>query len=663
MKRLWIYQALVLLLSVAFSSGIRAGDAPAWMHALVNVPLPAHDEKTDAVLLYSEDILNVQGNGKIKSISRRAYKILRPGGHEYGMVHAIFDAETRITGIRGWCIPAQGKDYEVKDKEVTETALMDVPNGELATDVRMKLLQIPAAVPGNIVGFEIEHEDRPYVLEDDWDFQGPVPVREARYVLQLPSGWEYKAAWMNHKPIEPSPSGANSWQWVVNDVEPVKHEDAMPPWRGVAARMVVTLLPAGGSAQNKGFETWKEEGIWEAGLEKGRRDSSSDIKQKVTQLTASAVTPVEKIQVLAQFLQHEIRYVAIELGIGGWQPHLAPEIYAHKYGDCKDKVTLMSSMLAEIGVESYFVSINTKRGAVTSQTPPSMGLFNHQIMAIRLTEGTKEAGLVATLTHAKLGKLLFFDPTDELTPFGQLNGALQGNYGLLVGPEGGELVELPKAPPVMNGVRRSAKLKLSANGTLTGDVQEIRMGDRAWTQRWAMRTVTKDTEKIKPIESVLARSLGTFQITKASVGNQLQTEAPFVYDYSVVAQDYAKPAGNLLLLRPRFIGNKSSDLLETKEPRKYPVEFDGPSRDTDTFEITLPAGYEVDDLPPPVDVDYGFASYHSKTEAAGNTVKYSRTFEVKELSVPLSRVDDLKKLYRIIASDERNTAVLKPATR
>jgi hypothetical protein len=64
-----------------------------------------------------------------------------------------------------------------------------------------------------------------------------------------------------------------------------------------------------------------------------------------------------------------------------------------------------------------------------------------------------------------------------------------------------------------------------------------------------------------------------------------------------------------------------------------------------------------------VDADYGFASYHSKTEVNGNTLKYTRTFEVKELSVPLGKVEDLKKLYRIIAGDERNTAVLKPVAR
>ena len=638
-----------------------AGDAPGWMHALVNAPLPAHDERTDAVLLYAEDILNVQGSGKIKSISRRAYKILRPDGREYGVIHASYDGETKITGIRGWCIPSQGKDYEVKDKEVVETGLLGVENGELLTDLRTKHLRIPAADPGNIVGYEIEHEDRPYVLEDAWSFQESIPVREAHYTLQLPAGWEYKTSWINYKPLSPSPAGSNSWQWVATDIEPIKHETDMPPWRGVAARMVVTLIPAGGSATNKGFLDWKEEGIWEAGLERGRRDPSPEIKQKAVQLTASATTAVQKMRALAQFVQKDIRYVAIELGIGGWQPHPAAEIFTHKYGDCKDKVTLMSALLGEAGIESYYVSINTRRGAVTPQTPPSMGLFNHEIMAIHLPDGVKDDSLQATMKHAKLGKILFFDPTDEFTPLGSLRGDLQGNYGLLVTPDGGELVQLPQLPATMNGVERTAKLTLAANGTLQGDVVEIRRGDFGTSQRAQLKSVTKSADQIKPIESLVSHSLTTYQLTKATLVNLNQTEQPFGYQYSFVADKYAKTAGNLLLVRPRVLGNRSSDVLETKEPRRYPVEFSGPEKDTDTFEITMPLGYEVDDLPPPVNADYSFASYHSKTEVNGNTLKYTRTLEVKELSVPLSKIEDLKKFYRVIAGDERNNAVLKPS--
>ena len=636
-----------------------AADAPGWMHALVSVPLPATDEKTEAVLLYSENVLNVQSNGKIKSMERRAYKILRPGGKGYGTVRADFDAETRITSIHGWCIPAQGKDYEVKEKDAMETALFGVMNGELVNDLRTKLLQIPASEPGNIVGYEIEHEDRPYVLQDLWMIQETIPIREARYTLQLAPGWEYKAVWLNHEEVKPASVGNNQWQWVVSDMKAIRPENSMPSWKGVAGQMVVSLFPPGGGA-NKGFADWNEMGRWENGLATGRREASQEIKQRVAQLTSSAPTQVEKMRALAQFVQRDIRYVAIQLGIGGWQPHPAPEIFVHRYGDCKDKATLMSTMLKEIGVESYYFSVNTTRGAVTPATP-AIRWFNHEILAVRLPEGITDKSLVAVVEHPKLGRLLVFDPTDEYTPFGQLRGELQANYGLLVTPDGGELTMLPQLPASMSGVQRTAKLTLSSRGTLSGDFTETRLGDSGLWQRMTLKSVTKEADKIKPIETMVSHSLSTFQITKATVLNLNLTDQPFGYQYSLVAENYAKTAGNLLLVRPRVLGSKSSDLLETKEPRKYPVEFDGPSRDTDTFEIAIPAGFEVDDLPPPINADYSFASYHSKTEVNGNTLKYTRTFEVKELSVPLSKVDDLKKLYRIIAGDERNTAVLKPA--
>lgn len=655
---------LALLVGVCLAAPrASAGDAPPWMRALVNAPLPEHDDKTDAVLLYAEDVLNVQANGKIKSVERRAYKILRPDGKGYGTLHATFDAETKITNIHGWCIPAQGKAYEVKDKDSIETALFGVANGELVTDIRTKLLQIPAADPGNIVGFEIEHEDRPYVLQDEWVFQESIPVREAHYSLQLPAGWSYKASWLNHAEVAPAPAGSNQWQWVVSDVKAIRHEKLMPSWRAVAAQMIVSLFPADTGTRNKGFQNWREAGSWEFGLMHGRRQATPEIQQKVAALTVSASTPLAKMRALARFVQRDIRYVAIELGIGGWQPHPAADVFAHRYGDCKDKATLLGSMLQVIGVESFNVAINPRRGSITPQTPAHMGGFGHVILAIKLPDGVEDPSLVAVVNHPNLGRILFFDPTDDLAPLGFLRGDLQANYGLLLTPDGGEMLELPRLPSALNGTQRTAKFTLDAGGALTGEIHEVHRGDPASSEREALRDVTKDTDRIKRIETLLAHSLATFHIPKATVGNLELTELPLVFNYSVVAEDYAKRAGNLLLVRPRVVGNESAGFLETKEPRKYPVEFNGPFRDTDVFEITLPPGFELEDLPPPVALDFDFASYHSKAEADGQVLRYARSFELKELSVPLAKIEELKKLYRVIASDERNTAVLKPSVR
>ena len=657
-KTMWKTVQLSWLMVVLLPGMARAGDAPAWMHAAVNAALPPHDEKTDAVALYSEDITIVVSDSKIKTIERRAYKILRPGGREYGIAATYTDSNRKVTGMRAWCIPAQGKDYEVKDKEAMEGS-MGVEDGELISDLKEKFLRIPAADPGNVVGYEIETEERPYILQDSWGFQGRAPVREARYVLQLPAGWEYKSTWMNHAEVAPTSIGGNQWQWVVNDVAGIRREDDMPPMRGLAAQMLVALLPPGGS-DRRGFKNWSDVGVWETNLAQGRRDASPELKRKVAELTANSPTTLAKMQALAQFLQHDIRYVAIELGIGGWQPHPANDVFTHRYGDCKDKATLLSAMLKEIGVDSYYLIINATRGAVSPSTPPQPFWFNHVILGIKLPEDMKDASLAAVYSDPNLGRVLIFDPTDEMTPLGQLRGDLQANYGLLVAGDGGTLIRSPALSPAMNGVHRSGKFQLSQNGTLTGNVVEVMYGDSAMRQRYMLRAVAKDTDRTKYVDAVLSHSLGTYQLNKASIGDLNLKERPLQYIYSLTAETYAKSAGDLVLLRPRIIGSKSSDLLEKKEPRKYPVEFEGPRKDADSFEITLPAGYAVDELPPPVNSDYSFASYHSKTEMDGSVLRYTRTFEIKEVSVPVEKLDELKKLYRTIASDERNTAVLKP---
>jgi hypothetical protein len=568
---------------------------------------------------------------------------------------------SKVTSLHGWCIPAQGRDYEVKDKDAVEASPPMVDGGELVSDVKVKVLRIPASDPGNIVAYEYEVEERPLVLEDNWVFQEESPVRESHYSLLLPSGWEYRASWLNSPETKPTQSGSGP-QWTVSDVKGIRSEEDMPPFSGVAGQMIVSFFPPGGPAAN-GFTSWQQMGRWYVNLTSGRRDASPEIKQQVSLLTASATTPLAKMNAIAQFLQQDIRYVAIELGIGGFQPHAAPDVFLHRYGDCKDKVTLMSSMLHEIGIDSYYVLINTRRGSVTPEMPAHSYGFNHAILAIQLPDDVTDRSIVATVHHPRLGTVLFFDPTNELTPFGQIGGYLQANWGLLVTPDGGELVELPEEPAAMNSIERTAKLTLDPSGTLEGEVKEVRVGDRARSQRQALRNVMEEAEKIKPIEMLLADSLSMFDIEKASVINLQQNDRPFGFEYSFSAPHYATSAGDLLLVRPRVLGSKALPLLETPEPRLFPIEFEGPARDTDSFEIALPPGYQVDDLPPPVDADFGFASYHSKSEVNGNVIRYTREFEVKQLSVPVSQAEELKKFYRIVASDERNTAVLKRSGR
>src|SRR5262249_34488087 len=260
------------------------------------------------------------------------------------------------------------------------------------------------------------------------------------------------------------------------------------------------------NAQSSGWTNWRDLGNWYLKLIGNRTDPTPEIRDKVTTLTASATTSLAKIQAVARFAQSDVRYVGIELGIGGYQPHAAAETFAHRYGDCKDKVTLLSSMLQVMGIDSFPVFINTVRGAVSDRTPANL-YFNHAILAIRLPTGTEDARLLASAVHPKLGKLLFFDPTDALTPLGQLSGPLQSNYGLLMLPDASELIRLPQLAADTSGIRRIGNMVLDEKGSLSGEITEERVGDAARYEREEINSMPLDADRIKPVEARVASSL------------------------------------------------------------------------------------------------------------------------------------------------------------
>ena len=648
--------ALLLAALLAPALAARAG-SPDWLQAAARQPLPAYPSDTEAVMLLDEQVTTVSDTGEIKTRYRRAYKILRPEGRKFGTVSVYYDSETRLTYLKGWSLPAAGKEYEVKEKDAVETSPFGVA---LYEDTRYKVLLIPAADPGNVVGYEYEQKRRPFVLQDRWMFQDEIPVRRARFILELPPGWEFEATWLNHARQEPQAAGENRWLWEVEDIPAVEDEPAMPPWRAVAGWLAVSYFPTRPGLQAKSHGSWGDVGQWYARLTAGRRQATPEMKQKVAELTAGQATLLDKMRALAAFAQRDVRYVAIAIGIGGYQPHPAPEVFSNRYGDCKDKATLLGALLAEIGLQSHYVLIHTDRGQVTPDFP-SMLNFNHAILAIRLPADLPAENLYAAVEHPQLGRVLFFDPTDSITPPGQLPSYLQANYGLLVTEDGGELVKLPLLKPAVNRLLRTAQLSLSSTGTLAGQVQEVRWGGPA-TDRRASLLNTPAPERRKVLESFLAGFLPGFNLQTVEVENLEEYDTNLIVRYQFVAQSYAKTAGDLLLLRPRVLGQKGDDLLERQKKdkeRQYPVEFEAATLQSDVFEIELPSGYTVDELPPPVELDTDFVAYKSRIEVKGTVLRYQREYTVKDVRVPTARLEELKKFYRQVAADERSSVVLK----
>jgi len=640
-------------IALSVSPVLWADSAPDWLRAAARDSLPEYPKDTVAIILVDEQMTTVNDKGEIETRHRRAYKFLRPEAREhYSGVPVYFDNETKLAYLKAWTITPNGAVIEMKERDAVE---MTVSSFEVFSDKRSKYLKFPEVNPGSVVGYEFVQQHRPFVFEDSWNFQSRIPTRRAFFTLKLPSGWEFSEYWANYARQKAQSTGTNQYQWELQDIPAVEIESEMPPWSAVAGRLGVKYFSRDPALRARTTGSWNDLGIWYGVITASSRAETPAIKQKVVELTVGAATPLDKIKAVATYVQRQIRYVAIEIGIGGFQPHPAADVFANQYGDCKDKATLLSTMLSEIGIESYYVLIHTQRGIVVPGFPSIQ--FNHAILAIRLPDSVPDTTLFAITKDPKLGRLLFFDPTNKYVPLGYLPSYLQENYGLVVTHDGGKLALLPLLPAPVNRLLRTAKLNLSEAGNLDGEVQEIRWGAPAITSR-AQFMESPPGKRSKVIESFLGNFLNNFTLTSVSAESLEQYDQTLTLDYKFVVEGYAKTTGNLMILRPRVVGAKGSNLLAGKT-RKYPIEFGEATRQDDVFDITLPADYVVDEMPRPVQVDCAYGSYKSEIKVANNTLHYKRTYEIKEIIVPTEKLDEVRNFFKEIAADERSTAVLR----
>lgn len=650
---------LAAALACCFAPRAKAGDsaAPDWLRAAAQEKLPTYDKDTVAVILLDETQTSVQPNGEIDTRHRQAIRLLRPESRRnYSSLEVPFDKDTKISYMKAWTIQANGHELAVGDKDIIEHGLFD----DLAyTDVKVDTLEFPEANPGNVVGFEFVQRNRPYVFEDDWEFQSEVPVKTARLILAIPSGWEFTTNWFNYPEQKPATSGSNTYIWEVNDLPAMQIETDMPAWRSLAGWMGLKYFPQDPAMRSKTNGSWKDMGLWYNGLTQSSRVASPQIQQKVAELTSGISDPLGKMRAITEYMQRSIRYYAVEIGIGGYQPHPAAEVFAHQFGDCKDKATLLSSMLHEIGIDSYYVIVDTHRGVV-HPAYPSMD-FNHAILAIHLPDSVSDTGLYSVVNDPKLGRLLIFDPTNEHVPLGYIPWYLQQSYGLLVAPDGGELISLPLLPPATNRLLRVAKFDLTADGDLSGEVQQIEWGGPAAAQREEFLG-QPPSKRADVFEHFLGGFLNNFLFLGGSLGNLDKDDATLSLNYKFSVQGYANPSGDLLILRPDIVGNEDIGLLTLftqHKARKYPIQFKEAMRQDDVFDITLPHGYALDGLPQPVEASCDYATYQSEIKVADGVLHYKRSFEIKDVMVPVDKLPEIRDFLQDVAADQQSAAVLK----
>jgi len=220
--------------------------------------------------------------------------------------------------------------------------------------------------------------------------------------------------------------------------------------------------PAGEKYQRRSFSSWSDVSKWLYKLLDPQAVSSEPLAAKARDLLSNNHKEFDRIAAIGRYVQGLSN---VDTG-GAHRPHPASQVFADGYGDCKDKANLLRTMLRSVGVEAWLAAINTGELGYVFEDRPSLGQFDHVIVAIRVSDRVKAESVAKYRTF---GRLLFFDPTDKHTPFGRLPARDFGIQALIVAGENGKLVRMP-SPQVAHPADRRRDLIPSADGNTTAHV-------------------------------------------------------------------------------------------------------------------------------------------------------------------------------------------------
>ena len=244
------------------------------------------------------------------------------------------------------------------------------------------------------------------------------------------------------------------YSFKAAEIAPLLPEPTMPPLGEVLGHVHVST-----------YKTWDQVASWYAGLAKDQLKPDDEVRRRVAALTKGLTDPADKVRAIYDYVVQRTRYVALEFGIYGYKPRPCALTFARGFGDCKDKATLIVTMLKEAGIPASIVLVRTGMRGEFETEPASLAPFDHAIAYVPSMN-------------------LFLDGTAEYTGSTELPPLDRGALVLVVDETGkGKLTHLPD--PDADATRRMRKIDavLGTDGTAQLDVRTDTSGALAAEER------------------------------------------------------------------------------------------------------------------------------------------------------------------------------------
>ncbi len=532
-----------------------------------------------------------------------------------------------------------GKLYDANGTLLRKFKLSDIVTMEyslsLSTGAKYYLFECISPVYPYTVQYEYEVVWKKGFLIFPSFFPQPtynMSVEKADYTLTLPQGVKFRQKFSNltEKPDITSKNNTMIYKWMVTGLPAVVSEPFSPNIKNLVPWMYLSPESFLYDTVSGEIKDWESYSSWIYGLLKGRDDLPQECKDKILYLTKDAKNDVDKVKILYEHLGRTTRYVSIQLGIGGYQPMLASEVYNVGFGDCKALTFYLKSMLDVVNIPSDYVMIRSdseNKGLLTDYA--NFHEINHVILRVPLNPDT-----------------IWLECTNPKIPFGYIHEGIAGHAAVAAKEEGGKISFLPDYPDSLNLDKNSTVITLMSDGSAEAEVKhEFHM---SVYEDYMNLTLLKESELI----DILRRGI---RLPNANVKTfnieEHKTRFPnLTVDYAWSTGSYGTKTGNRLFI-PVNPFRFSYDWFK-KNNRKHDLNLVYGFKNTDQVVLSVPSDFEVESIPSPERYDTPYGRFESSVVYQDSKIYVTQIFKlsrgvhsVDEYEILRSFIERVNKAY------------------
>ena len=598
-------------------------------------------ENANAVVRLNQIDIAIASQRSMNITTKRVVTVLNEKG--LSTIDAIesYDKRTNIRNIEATVYDILGKEIKkIKRKDFKDQSAVD--GGTLFSDNRYLYLDYtPVQYPFTVV-FDSEIETSTTAFIPKWYPSSDYFISVEKSILNVkyPDNLGFKKMEFNfsNSKIDKTIDTATQLSYTATNILAQKQEDYSPVYNSIFPKVMMGLELFHLEGVDGNAKTWKEFGQWYSDkILLGTTDLPDETKMKVKALVGDEKDPIKKAKLIYNFVQQKVRYISIQVGIGGWKPMLATDVDRLGYGDCKALTNYTKALLDVVNVPSYYTILYGDRKKLSIQSDFVSMQGNHVILSI--PNGNNYTWL---------------ECTSQDDPFGYQGTFTDDREVLVIKPDGGEIVRTKVYEDNGNTQISKGTYTLSANGDFSGKITIASEGSQ-YSQKAAIENV-QPTEKEAHYKEYW-ENINNLKINKISFSND-KDKIRLTENVEINAVNYGNFLANKLIFVVNAFNQTNANIKRIRN-RKNPLEIQRGFLDEDEITITLPSGFSTEFLPDNYELNSKFGNYKTEIIKPDNVnLVYKRTLFVKKGLYSNKEYDEYRLFIEQISKNDNAKIIL-----